>query len=170
MEKRPANLCPKGTKSLQIRDRSSHSHHLWVTLKTGLGLNTKSATSQYNTSFCPDRKEQGHTDPSQVVLLFANTHTHTHRVPKDLHAGLYCNLSSSFNQYRSHRTERVKGAPGPAAELPVLVRPERQSWMRCLHDSEREPPRAAASEAAGGGGGGNQRAPTGGCWLLHAKH
>lgn len=46
----------------------------------------------------------------------------------------------------------MKGAPGPAAELPVLVRPERQSWMRCLHDSEREPPRAAASEAGGRGG------------------
>lgn len=76
MKKDTPTCVPRGQNPYKSgTDPQAHNRHLWVTLKTGWDLNAKSATSQYNTSFCPDRKEQGHTVPSQVVLLFADTHT-----------------------------------------------------------------------------------------------
>lgn len=75
MKKDTPTCVPRGQSPYKSgTDPQAHSHHLRVRLKTGSGLNAKSATSQYNANFCPDRKEQGHTVPSQVVLLFANTH------------------------------------------------------------------------------------------------
>lgn len=96
--RRHANLCPKETKSLQIWDWSAGAQrHPQVRVKKGLGLNPEPAPVSVLS------KEQGSAAPSQLVSLFANAPTH--RVQKDLPTGLDCNVSLSFNQYRSHRIE-----------------------------------------------------------------